>query len=247
MHMYGLCRTAGERMTRDELEALIPKITSKRARTLLEHVLKHGRVSTDDLKTKYGLDHPPRAAKDVTDRGIPLKKSRVKGPNGRSIAAYDLGDLSGATGSAEGRAQLPKTLKQALLAKHGEYCANCNGHFPGGRGLQVDHRVPYHVGGDAPFTDIDKYMLLCGSCNRAKSFTCENCPNWQMRKPAVCTGCLWASPENYSHVATKQRRQLTVTWMEDEAQEFDKFEKRAVNKGLTPAEAAKRALREFRG
>jgi hypothetical protein len=233
-------------MTKHELQALIPKITSKRARTLLEHVLKHGQITTEELKTTYGYDHPPRAAKDVTDRGIPLERVRVPGPNGRSITAYRLGDLSGSAGVAAGRTGLPKILKDALIHKYGEYCANCNGHFSGGRGLQVDHRVPYHVGGDPPFSDVDKFMLLCGSCNRSKSFTCEGCPNWVKREPTICDGCLWASPETYSHIATENRRQLTITWTGSDTIEFDDFEKRASHRGLTPAEAARDALRRSR-
>jgi hypothetical protein len=213
---------------------------------LLEHILEHGQVTTEELKNIHGLDHPPRAAKDVTDRGIPLAKVRVKSSTGRSIVAYGLGQLSGAVGSSTGRTALPRTLKDALIRKHGAYCANCNGHFEHGRGLQVDHRVPYEIGGDTPFSELDSFMLLCGSCNRQKSFTCELCVNWTKKQAAVCQGCLWTSPQKYSHIAAEQRRQLTVTWIGEDTAEFDCFEKEANRRGLTPAEAAREALSKFK-
>ena len=34
-------------------------VTGKRARIVVEHIIKHGSITTDDLKEKYGCDHPP--------------------------------------------------------------------------------------------------------------------------------------------------------------------------------------------
>jgi hypothetical protein len=53
-------------------------VRNKRARAVIEHILAHGSISTEVLKNVYGYDHPPRAAKDVRDEGIPLETFRVK-------------------------------------------------------------------------------------------------------------------------------------------------------------------------
>ena len=44
------------------------------------------------------------------------------------------------------------------------------------RVLQIDHRVPYEVGGDDKSETLnpDDFMLLSGSANRAKSWSCEH-------------------------------------------------------------------------
>ena len=52
--------------------AALAAVTGKRARIVINHILKHGSITTDDLKEQYGYDHPPRAIKDVSDQGIPL-------------------------------------------------------------------------------------------------------------------------------------------------------------------------------
>jgi transcription initiation factor IIE alpha subunit len=52
--------------------AALKAVTGKRARSVVKHILKHGSITTDDLKERYGYDHPPRAIKDVSDQGIPL-------------------------------------------------------------------------------------------------------------------------------------------------------------------------------
>lgn len=234
-------------MTDAELQALIKQVTDKRPRTVLEHIVKHGYITTEDLKERYGYNHPPRAAKDVRDQGIPLETFRVAGSDGRRIAAYRLGDPANADPSRiGGRAALPKVLKDALIAKYGPYCAHCHGHYPSGRGLQVDHRVPYQIGGDPPISEIDEYMLLCGSCNRSKSFTCENCPNWTTMVSATCETCMWASPEDYSHIATEQRRQLTVAWDGPETKIYDRFEKTAERVGMTPDQLLKKLVKELK-
>jgi transcription initiation factor IIE alpha subunit len=45
-----------------ELRKLL-KFASKRARRIVEHILKHGQVTTDELRELYGYQHPPRAAR----------------------------------------------------------------------------------------------------------------------------------------------------------------------------------------
>lgn len=204
--------------------AALDAVTGKRARIVVEHILKHGSITTDDLKEKYGYDHPPRAIKDVSDQGIPLVKAIVRKADGKRMAEYRFGDLDNITaGRVGGRANFPKAFKAALVAAYGSRCCLCNAPFEL-RALQIDHRIPYLVGGDgvAAKLDVKDYMLVCGSCNRAKSWSCEHCPNGLVGKdPKVCTLCYWASPLKYSHIATADIRRLDLTWTGDEVLDYD--------------------------
>ena len=65
-------------------------ITDKRPSIVIQHILKYGFITTEDLKEKYGYEHPPRAARDVRERGVNLLTSKVKSSDGRNIAAYKL-------------------------------------------------------------------------------------------------------------------------------------------------------------
>jgi hypothetical protein len=60
-------------------------ITNKRARIVIEHIMKHGFITTENLETTYGYNHPPRAARDVRESGIPLDTFKVKSKEGKSI------------------------------------------------------------------------------------------------------------------------------------------------------------------
>lgn len=65
-------------------------------------------------------------------------------------------------------------------------------------------------------------MLLCGSCNRAKSWSCEHCENWKEAKKAeICLDCYWGSPEHYSHIATNEMRRLDIQWTGEEVKYYD--------------------------
>jgi hypothetical protein len=208
-----------------KLKARIAAVTAKRARTFLDHVLKHGKVTTDELKRVYGYSHPPRAARDVREEGIPLLTTSEPGPDGRAMAVYTIDESVQFYSTKAGRRAFPKSLKDALLARDGERCALCGGRFPPGA-LQVDHRIPYEVGGDADTIDGADFMLVCGSCNRAKSWSCEHCPNWTAKVLATCGSCLWASPLAYAHVATDNKRRLDVVWEGDEVGDYDELAKR---------------------
>ena len=82
--------------------------------------------------------------------------------------------------------------------------------------------VPYEVGEDLTDRKFEDYMLLCGSCNRAKSWSCEHCDNWKTaKKPPVCMQCYWGSPENYNHIAMEQVRRLDLQWDGDEIKYYD--------------------------
>jgi len=51
---------------------LLHSVKAKRPRTVIEHILKHGQISTEELKDIYGYNHPPRAIRDVREHGIPV-------------------------------------------------------------------------------------------------------------------------------------------------------------------------------
>ncbi len=200
----------------------IQSITNKRARVVIDHILKHGFITTEDLEKTYGYNHPPRAAMDVKDAGIPIETFKIKSQSGRLIAAYKFGDLDKLqTKRIAGRIQFSKAFKHALYEACGGRCQICNGKFEE-RYLQVDHRVPYEVGGDLTDREPNHFMLLCGSCNRAKSWSCEHCNNWEtLKKPPICMECYWGTPENYNHIAMEQVRRLDLQWNGDEIKYYD--------------------------
>lgn len=230
-----------------ELLEIINGVTARRPRVVLDHILAHGSITTDELKETYGYNHPPRAIRDVREHGIPIKMIRVTGPDGRSIASYLLDLDKDAVAGRSGRKAFPKAFKDALVAEYGERCALCGNPFPA-RALQIDHRVPYEVGGDAEELHVEAFMLVCGSCNRAKSWSCEHCENWtSLKEPEICTRCLWASPEDYSHIALEERRRLSLSWVGDETALFDRVLEIAADQGETPETFARRVLDEIAG
>ena len=227
-----------------ELREAIEKITAKRPKTVLDHILKHGYITTDELKQMYGYNHPPRAARDVREQGIQLETFGVIGPDGRRIAAYKFADKPFIDSKRSGRRALTKKLKTTLLARDGERCQLCKGTFPGNT-LQIDHRVPYEVSGEsAGELQPESFMLLCGSCNRAKSWACEHCENWKtIKNPTICETCMFASPDSYQHVAMSQRRQLTLNWKGDEVQDYDLLGQQASAEGQQLEEYVKHILK----
>lgn len=228
----------------DKLWKRIAAVTAKRPRTVLNHILKHGQVTTDELRELYGYDHAPRAARDVRECGVRLLTVMIRAEDGRRMATYKIDERTDAEAAlTQGRRAFPKALKGTLVARDGEQCALCGGHFPA-RALQVDHRIPYEVAGDADAPDPDDFMLVCGSCNRAKSWSCEHCPNWIAKESDICASCMWASPDAYKHVATEPRRRLDVTWEGDEAGEYDEVAAQAVREGEDVRAVVKRIIRQ---
>lgn len=215
-----------------EFVKLCKAVTAKRPKTVIDHILKRGFITTQDLKDRYGYNHPPRAVRDVKEHGIPIEMFRVEGSDGRKIAAYRFGDPSKArSGKQAGRTVLGKELRQKLLAAHGERCAIYLEAFPE-RELQIDHRIPFEVLGDVPGAEPkpDDYMLLCGSANRAKSWSCEHCVNWlELKKPAVCRACYWAFPDNYTHVAMREARRADILWTGAEIASYERLKKRTLD------------------
>ena len=204
-------------------------VTAKRPRTVIDHILKHGQITTEELKEKYGYNHPPRAARDVKEQGIPLEMFRVTGSDGRKIGAYRFGDPKKARFSKlSGRTAFAKQLRAELIDLHGSRCAIYIEEFDE-RLLQIDHRIPFEVAGDdeKKMEDTNSYMLLCGSANRAKSWSCEHCVNWQeLKKLEICRRCYWAYPEDYDHIAMRQARRVDIMWSGDEVSVYDRLRRK---------------------
>ena len=200
------------------------KVTAHRAKTVIDHIIEHGFITTEDLKVTYGYNHPPRAAGDVRDQGIPLETFKVTGSDGRKIAAYRFGKAEEIeAGKLGGRRILPKQLKESLVEVHGSRCAiTCEEYDKGF--LQIDHRIPYRVAGDTDEVHkVEDYMLLCGSAQRQKSWACEHCSNFtNNREIENCKTCYWAYPEQYEHIAMSQERQVTVIFNSNEIQLYER-------------------------
>ncbi|MFZ1492589.1 MAG: HNH endonuclease [Candidatus Competibacter denitrificans] len=209
---------------------LCHSVTAKRPKTVIDHILEHGFITTEELKEIYGYNHPPRAIRDVREHGIPLETFRVMSSDGRKIAAYRFGDVKTKRFTKlSGRTGLSKKIKDALTEKYGCKCFIYLEEIDG-RELQIDHRVPYEVGGDGESVELDPedFMLLSGSANRAKSWSCEHCENWKSTKDrTICLTCYWVYPENYSHIAMRQIRRLDLVWQEDEVTTYEKLKTKA--------------------
>jgi hypothetical protein len=205
----------------DEFLKLCRSITAKRPKTVIDHILQHGFVTTEDLKETYGYNHPPRAARDVREYGVPLETFSVTGSDGRKIAAYRFGDLSKARFSKlSGRTGSSKKIRDNLIKQYGCKCFIYLEEM-NERDLQVDHRIPFEILGE-PTLQTENFMLLCGSANRAKSWSCENCENWNTTKDQeICQSCYWAYPESYTHIAMRQVRRVDLLWEGNDIQQYE--------------------------
>jgi hypothetical protein len=204
---------------------LLNSITAQRPRTVIQHILKHGFVTSQELKDVHGYNHPPRAIRDVRELGIPVITYRIRGTDGRSIAAYKFGDtamVKNMLSKSAGRTALSKVLKQALIDKYGSKCfvyfESMDENF-----LQVDHRVPYEIEREQDERNLECYMLLSPSANRAKSWTCEHCINWKHKNISFCFKCFWTHPEDYEHIAGKQQRIISIVFTGDEIEDYKRL------------------------
>lgn len=203
----------------------LKSIKAKRPATVIQHILEHGYITTEDIENVYGYKHPPRAVRDVKEQGIPIEIFYVKNSEGKRIAAYRFGnpnDIENKLSKTAGRTVLSKALKHALTEKYGSKCfiylEKMNEEL-----LQIDHRIPYEIGGGPQNNNIDHYMLLSPSANRAKSWTCEHCSNWDKKDVTFCMNCFWAYPENYSHIAGNIERRITITFTGNEIEDYHKL------------------------
>lgn len=179
---------------------------SKRARLAVELIFELGSCTTSDLEER-GYSHPPRALGDVRDAGVVLGKKMESYEDPRTGTKKRRGRyfLTGDVQDRQSRKAFSKKLTNAVKASG--HCAVCGATPP----LQVDHKIPFEIGGETYPHVVAEFQPLCPSCNRAKSWDCEHCGNWTVRDKEVCRDCMWASPEDYRHVAMKQVRQVRVT------------------------------------
>lgn len=228
-----------------EFLELLNSVQAKRPRTVIQHILKHGYITSQELKDTYGYNHPPRAVRDVRERGVPLVTYRITGNDGRNIAAYKFGDHSDVQNQlakTAGRTVLSKALKKALIDQFGSKCFVYL-EIMDEAVLQVDHRVPYEINGEQDENNIELFMLLSPSANRAKSWTCENCENWNIKNADFCLHCFWAYPESYDHVAGKYEKVISIMFTGDEIEDYQKLIDLAGKK--TAQETIKKIVHDF--
>jgi len=222
-------------------------ITSKRPKTIILHLLKYGSITTEEISDLYGYDHPPRAIRDVRENGIPLITYKVKSnKTGRIIGAYKFGDESEIiAGRIGGRKAFSKQFKSKLIGHYGEKSTLTNEHIDS-RYLQIDHRIPYQVSGNSFSECVGNYMLLDASDQRAKSWSCENCINFDsLHNIFICKTCFWAYPENYTHIALKQQRRLYILWDNMEIDSYNKLKKIATNQNIDIQTLIKEILNNY--
>ena len=230
----------------DKFILLCRSVLAKRARTVIDHILKHGIITNEDLNTTYGYDHPPRAIRDVRENGIPLITHKLNSlKTGRKIGAYTFDDISRIKkGRIGGRKSFSKKFKDLLIDKYSSRDAFTNEKLDS-RYLQIDHRIPYEINGETSELDLHSYMLLDSSSQRSKSWSCENCINFiQLHDPNTCKSCFWATPENYNHIAIKQTRRVEIIWSGLEVSEFETLDFASKQDGVTIQELIKNRLKK---
>lgn len=216
----------------------ISKVTNKRARFVLDAIVKNGLVTTEQI-SDAGYEHPPRAARDVRELGFPLTTVKVKHTNGRTIAAYTFSLERKFESDKIGRQVLSKKQRDSLIRAIGGKCQICGAVH----NLQIDHRIPYQVAGESQKEEADPYQLLCGACNRKKSWDCEHCLNWTLNKElATCMSCYWAEPSRYTHVAMEEQRRVDLVWIKEEIPDFQRIEEQAKIQKISIAKLIKRIL-----
>lgn len=185
---------------------------------MIDHLFEYWLINTEELQERYGYTHPARANRDVREAGIPIESHRiVSSRTDRRIAEYRFGNPDDVVhGRHGGRRALPMSLKDSLIDEYGEV-DNLTGQPVPARMLQIDHRVPYEIAGDPtfPFVTSD-FMLLDASTQRAKAFTCAECPNMSGSKSvAACVSYYWANPDEHQHAATLPIRSVAIEWRAD--------------------------------
>lgn len=227
----------------------LASVTNKRAQIVIKHILKHGYITTEELTKQYGYEHPPRAARDVREHGIPLETFWTKDSNGKKIGAYRFGDWEkynkgNLLNKAKGRTVLSNALKQKLIEVYGCKCFIYNEEYPENL-LQVDHRIPYEILGEQDEADLSAFMLLCPSANRAKSWACEHCSNWTDKKADICRQCYWAYPESYLHIAMEPERRIDILFRNIDILNYEKLKKIADKKGKSIQEVLKDYIKKL--
>ncbi|EHH4589123.1 HNH endonuclease, partial [Escherichia coli] len=224
------------------------KVTSKRPKTVIIHILKYGLVTTEELEEIYGYAHPPRAARDVRENGIPLKTLTVPSKKtGRMIGAYSFDTDKPVADRIGGRKSFPLKFKGELIKHYGSR-SMLTGEIIDPRYLQIDHRIPYEIAGNDAELIVDNYMLLDASAQRSKSWSCENCQNFHTDKSVdICSGCFWAFPENYTHVAMVEERRVCISWNGEDVKDFDFIKNEADKRQLSVQDLIKKLISTMKG
>lgn len=217
----------------------------KRPRTVLELILREGSVSTYKLG-QLGYDQPPRAAQDLKEAGVRLKVTYGKHPKtGSRMAIYSLADENeDPRATARGRRAFPKALRKAVLDAFQNRCSVCSEEYDP-TVLQLDHRIPYIVGGDPKEFHVKDFQPLCASHQRSKSWVCEHCPNREDKVTKVCMSCYWAIPDgDYTHIATVAERRVDVTWKGDQDRKtYRRLRSLAAKEGKSVPEVIKNLIK----
>ena len=98
-------------------------VTAKRAKTVIDHILKHGHITTEELKNLYGYDHPPRAARDVREQGIPLETFRIAGSQEASRLSF-CRSVQDSAGTLSGR-KVFQGIQECTRSTFGCKCGVC--------------------------------------------------------------------------------------------------------------------------
>lgn len=205
----------------------LKQVKGKRAQTVIDLILKNGKVTTEDLE-EAGYQHAPRAVRDVRELGIPIITKRTKGKNGKNIAVYTFGnpnEVQDIISKKSGRTVQLDKIRHALVEKYGSRCAIYLEDMPE-KELQVDHRIPFEIGGEQDLSNLDAFMLLSPSANRKKSWACEHCLNWTKHDIKMCQTCFWAYPDAYDHIAGEKERVVVTHLRGEEAEKYDDFVKK---------------------
>jgi hypothetical protein len=212
----------------------VKAVKNKRARYVLDEIVKNGSISTIQLK-EAGYDHPPRAARDAVELGFALTRVKAKRPDGQSIAAYVF-DERELDPNLTGRVVLAKKERDLIIERKGSKCNLCAAIH----NIQVDHRIPFQVAGESQRDEADPYQLLDGACNRKKSWACEHCENWlKLKDFDLCLSCYWANPDTYSHVAMQAERRVDIVWKGEEVSVFERLKRTAGRNKRSVAEEIK--------
>ena len=212
----------------------VKAVKNKRARFVLDEIVKNGSISTIQLK-EAGYDHPPRAARDAVELGFALTRINAKRADGQTIAAYVF-DERELDPNLTGRVVLAKKERDAIIKRKGSKCNLCGAVH----NIQVDHRIPFQVAGESQRAEADPYQLLDGACNRKKSWSCEHCQNWlNLKSFDTCLSCYWANPDMYTHVAMQPERRIDLVWIGDEVSAFERLKRIADSNKRSVAEEIK--------
>ncbi len=226
----------------DDFITKLNSVTNKRARCVIDTILEKGFCSTEDLKDA-GYEHAPRAARDVRELGIPLETFKIKDRSGKSIGAYRFGDWEeykkqNLLSKTAGRTQLSNRLKQQLIEQYGSICFLYGEEYPENQ-LQVDHRIPYEILGEQDENNLQNFMLLCPSGNRAKSWACEHCENWVDKDKDMCKNCYYAHPEGYLHIAGEQERKIDIVFKNEDIEIYELLKEKADKENISIQDAFK--------